>query len=465
MSPRVRLKVISQLDLNCTVNMPDPVPNINFDFICNPLEDLYEKLFGRPEYVDVANCNPATGECPTVPRKDGMIDKIDDIVDKVNEASGEIGNVYNKVKDLPADIDAVLNKVKDLPGAVEDLPGLAWDAIKVALDKLLDVNIRSGISLRDVLNTDSIGTALSAVRTILRMESDTWWTKVGIVELPSIPCPAPDTLTPFGKVGSDETVLKYNRYKFFIDKIIELIPDTETSLAVKVAAHTAYTAYELLGVCLEEAAETRAAEDQKKAEEENAALLEGRYTSLTSGIGGVSSQVATTTSALSVQLTNSYNALVIGGNAQTNILSSAITTAGAALSNQLTSSTTQLTNQLTSSTTQLSNQLTSSTTQLTNKVESEASAQRALDLRLQIELNLQAGEGKALVMFELPQIQGGYLELVRDTVNNAITSMLAAGQSINQAQRYFNDAQAAIAQGRYKDAFKYLQTAYQNVAK
>lgn len=286
------------------------------------------------------------------------------------------------------------------------------------------------------------------------MESDTWWTKVGIVELPSIPCPPPDTLTPFGKVGSGETVLKYNRYKFFIDKIIGLIPDTEPSLAIKVAAHTTYTAYELLGVCLEEAAEKRAAEEEKIAEEENAALLEGRHTSLTSGIGSVSSQVATTTSALSVQLTNSYNALITHGNAQTNILTSAIAATGLALSNQLTSSTTQL-----------SNQLTSSTTQLTNKVDTEANAQRALDLRLQIELNLQAGEGKALVMFQLPAIQGGYLELVRDTVNNAMTAMLAAGQSVNQAQRYFTDAETAISQGRYKDAFKFLQTAYQNVAK
>lgn len=46
-----------------------------------------------------------------------------------------------------------------------------------------------------------------------------------------------------------------------------------------------------------------------------------------------------------------------------------------------------------------------------------------------------------------------------------MTTMLAAGQSINQAQRYYSDAQAAISQGHYKDAFRFLQTAYQNVAK
>jgi hypothetical protein len=454
MSPGERLKVIANLNLDCTIDFGS-LGDISFDFICNPIEDLYEKLFGRAEETFCLG-----GVCQTLPGKVGMIDKVDDIV-------GTVGDVYDKVKDIPTklseikgyvdDIDNIYGKVNEIMGYVndiDDIPGLAWDAIEAALNQLLDVNIRSGISLRDVLNTNSIGAAVSAVRTILRMESDTWWTNIGIVALPSIPCPSRDTLTPFGKVGSDETVLKYNRYKFFIDKIIELIPDTEPSLAIKVAAHTAYTAYELLGVCLEEAAEERASEDQKKAEEENAALLEGRHTSLTSGIGGVSSQVATTTSALSVQLTNSYNALVIGGNAQTNILSSAITAAGAALSNQLTSSTTQL-----------SSQLTSSTTQLSNEIDAEAKEQRALDLRLQIELNLQAGEGKGLVMFQLPAIQNGYLELVRDIVNNAMTTMLAAGQSINQAQKYFNDAQAAISQGRYKEAFKFLQTAYQNVAK
>jgi hypothetical protein len=198
-----------------------------------------------------------------------------------------------------------------------------------------------------------------------------------------------------------------------------------------------------MGVCLEDAAD-----------DANDALLANRHTSVTSDIGSLSSQVATTTSALSVQVTNTYNALISHGNAQTNTLTAAIAATGAALSNQMTASTAQLTNQVDETTTALSNQ-----------VEAEATAQRSLDLRLQIELNLQAGEGKALTMFQLPGIHGGYLELVRDTVDNAIASMLAAGQSVNQAQRYFNDAQTAISQGRYKDAFKFLQTAYRDAAK
>ncbi len=90
---------------------------------------------------------------------------------------------------------------------------------------------------------------------------------------------------------------------------------------------------------------------------------------------------------------------------------------------------------------------------------------RQLDLRLQIELNLAAGEGNALAMFELPEANGGYLEMARDIVDNEISSLLAAGLPIGQAQKLFNDALSWIAGGRFKDAYDSLQKAHNELTK
>jgi hypothetical protein len=431
MAPHDRLRTITHFECG-----------YGFDWLCGPVDDILDK---------VKSIHGQVGDIK------GYVDDIDNIHDDLNEARSSIHNIQDRVAQMMGyvvDIDniyAALNEARTNIHQIEDrlnnVPNLASVAIKEALDKLLDKNIGSGLNVRELTQQTTIEGAVREIRKAFHLDSSTWWSRTEGVTLPDIPCPGAGTETLFGTVGTSDAATKATRYNYFMDKLLRLIPATEISLTIKIPADLLAMTYGFLGVCLQKAAADAGAEA-------NDVLLEGRHTSVTSGIGSLSSQVsqvATTTGGVSVQLTNTYNALVTDGNAQTNILSSATGAAGAALSNQLSSSTTQL-----------SNQLTSSTTQLTNKVDAEAKAQRTLDLRLQVELNLAADE--ALVMFQLPAIHGGYLELARDTVNNAITSMLASGHPVGQAVKYFNDAQTAISQARWKDAFKSLQSSYREVA-
>jgi hypothetical protein len=81
-----------------------------------------------------------------------------------------------------------------------------------------------------------------------------------------------------------------------------------------------------------------------------------------------------------------------------------------------------------------------------------------LDLRLQIELNLAAKQ--PLAMFQLPQANGGYVELVRDVVADAISAMLASGQTVGKASKYFEDGVAAMSLGNFKQAYLAFQRSY-----
>jgi hypothetical protein len=475
--PASRLKVVAQsldldLDFNCSIDL-DVIGTVSFNFLCSPIRSVFRAVEKAINSV------------------------VDDLTDRV--------------KDIASSVDHIVARVDQIRSSIQDIPDLAWGAISKALHDLLKVNIRGGFNLDEMLHLD-YKLAVIEMRASLHLTSH-WWESLSVETIPSLACPPIGTQTPFGATGTGEALAKFKRYDFFVKKLMDLIPDTELSLEIKIPAQIAFGLYEFTGVCLEEAAGI-----------EDGNLLTSRHGELTTGIsnlssqvttttgnltsqvaattsnlstqvaatsgnlssqvaattGNLSSQVATTTSALSVQLTNSFNNLTTNGSGQMASLTASVAAAQTALSNQLTGSTASLTasvtaaqtalsNQLTGSTTSLtasvaaaqtalSNQLTTTTNTLTNKIDTAAAAQRSLDLRLQIEGNLQAGG--TLAMFQVPAANGGYLELVRDTVNSAITSMLAAGQTINQAQKYFNDAQTAISQARYKDAFKSLQTAY-----
>ncbi len=409
-SAESRLRAVSNISLNCVVSLGSidlgdvlgsfSLGSINFNFICNPIADAINAVGGAIESA-------------------------------VSAATTALTNVINSVRDaLQSAIDAVTNTVNTLVNGIistvdtiwnflQTVPGLAWDAIKSALNFLLDIDLGNGITLRALIS-DGLSEAVPKLQQALHL-TGSWWNALGSAELPLIPCPGSGIHTPFGDVGSGDAVTKYNRYKFFIDKIIGLIPDTETSLEIKIPAQVLYAAFDYLGVCLQDAAN-----------DANDTLQSNRHTEVTTDISNVYANVTTTTTLLGQQLTISFNALTNLTNTQG---ASLITT------------------------------MTNNTIDIENLINSKTTAQRDLDLRMQIEQNLQAGEGKALAAFELPGANGGYLELARDIVNNAISSMLATSQGTGQAQKWFTDAQNNINNGKFKDAYKSLQKAYSELTK
>ena len=81
-----------------------------------------------------------------------------------------------------------------------------------------------------------------------------------------------------------------------------------------------------------------------------------------------------------------------------------------------------------------------------------------LVIRTQIEACLAAGLTVAL--YQLPESQGGYLEIVRDIVTEDIQRLQAVGQRIGNALHFLELGNEAYSQGSYKDAYKNYLHAY-----
>jgi len=239
--------------------------------------------------------------------------------------------------------------------------------------------------------------------------------------LPLIPCPPDGFSTPFGTVGTGDAVTKYNRYAFFLDKIFGLIPSDVFSLEVKIPAQVLYAAWQYLGVCLTDAAAAR-----------DSAQTDKRWADLTTSITNLGNQSGNNTLTLIAAISGSFASL-----------------------------TTLTTNDDAALTTLINNKSTDLKTNDNQKFEDA----RQLNLRLAIELNLQTDEAHALAMFQLPQADGGYLEVVQKVVNDDINGVLASGQTAGNAQRFFADALTAISQGKFKLAFKNFQHAYSELTK
>jgi hypothetical protein len=92
------------------------------------------------------------------------------------------------------------------------------------------------------------------------------------------------------------------------------------------------------------------------------------------------------------------------------------------------------------------------------QIDTEIATLQALTLRLQIEANL--GQRNAVGLFELPQAQGGQLELVRSIVNDIIQKLLAAGQDVGNAQMKLAQGDTDFAAGDFKKAYGDYAQAY-----
>ena len=69
------------------------------------------------------------------------------------------------------------------------------------------------------------------------------------------------------------------------------------------------------------------------------------------------------------------------------------------------------------------------------------------------------------VMFQLPEIFGGYLELVREIVEITINMMKDAGQDIHNANEKLIKGDEKFAAGEYKKAYKEYGKSYREATK
>jgi len=314
-------------------------------------------------------------------------------------------NAINAVESVVNDVVTIATNIWNF---IQTLPQLAVNAIKAAFDALLDIEIANGVTLRALLQQGVEG-AINAMQTALGLAGD-WWAAIQGFTLPEIPCPPRNTWTPFGQVGSSDAVRNYSKYKFILDKLIEMIPDTEVSLPVKISAQVLYAGFEYLGVCLEFEAD---AVD----EETNDNRWSNSATNQTSILAAISGH--------DVNMTNQHAAL-----------------------------STQLGNQGAAISTLIQNE----STTIQNKVQTASD----LNLRLAIEESLQSGEGNELALFQLPS-PWGQLDLVREIVSSSIDAMLAMGQSVGQASKYLAKGDGLMLDGDYKEAFEEFQKAYREL--
>ena len=85
---------------------------------------------------------------------------------------------------------------------------------------------------------------------------------------------------------------------------------------------------------------------------------------------------------------------------------------------------------------------------------------QALSVRAEIESMLADRSSPPVAIFVLPASQGGYIEIVRDTVATTIQNELSAGQSVGTAQTNLAQGNAALAAQNYQSAYLSYNAAY-----
>ena len=349
------------------------------------------------------------------------------ITDALQAGLNAVTNTVNSIVDgLVSTVNGIVSTANSIWNFVQTIPSLAWNAIKTAFQAILNTPLpgTNGLTL-NALISGHLDQVVPALQSALNLGSDFWNSLNGT--LPQIPCPPAGFSTPFGSVGSDDAAAKYNHYAFFLDKIFGLIPSDVFSLEVKVPAQVLYAAWQYLGVCLNEAAQTADA-------------------------------------AAAAQLnTDRYNNLILAGGNNTSAMINAINGNFSSLSMTLNNDFSSLSNLTSTDDANLTTLINNKFNDMTNLLKQRTDDAKALALRLAIEQDLQTDPPQGLLMFQVPQANGGYLELVRDTVNSDITNFLATGQSAGHAQQFFSDGLSQMSNGKFKDAYKSFQKAYQEL--
>ncbi len=406
--------------------------SVSFDFICNPLEDAMEAV--EHSVTSVANGIVSTMQA-------GINTAISNVQSAINNAIAAVTSTIDNV------VSAITSTVNDVWTFLQQLPGKAWDAIKAALNLLLDIEIRNGITLRDLVGRGAEH-ALTSMKTLLGL-AEGWWNAVSTFTLPAIPCPPAGFHTPFGDVGDSAASDNYGRYKLVIDGIIGMIPDTETSLAIKIPAQVLYMAFDFLGLCLEQAS---AAADSAQ---------------LTSRHNLVVTNFANTQIFVSTQISG----LAAASGTQTNTILALISAQSQNIQNSTRNHSSTIQTLVNSESTEMHSLIDTESTKIQNLIQAESDDTQndvaefqELNLRLTIERVLQAGTNNEVGHLQL-RAPWGRLQRVSEIVKESIDSMSTSGEGIGQARKYYDTAMALMADGKDKEAFRQFALAYRETTK
>ena len=131
--------------------------------------------------------------------------------------------------------------------------------------------------------------------------------------------------------------------------------------------------------------------------------------------------------------------------------------------NNVQTSVTVFHNEFTANATVVNNKLDAANTKL-DSLAITVSDQGALNLRIHIEDDLADPGNHPLALFEVPEANGGHLNLVRSIVADTIANMQATGQGVGNAQAFLAAGDAAKSAGNYKGAYANYGKAYRAAA-
>lgn len=275
-----------------------------------------------------------------------------------------------------------------------------------------------------------------------------WWTAVSTFTLPTIPCPAAGFHTPFGDVGDQAAADNHGRYKLLIDNIVGMIPDTETSLAIKIPAQVLYLAFDFLGTCLDQAA---ADADTNE--------LTARHDLVLTNFANMEAFIGLQIAGVAAQSGSQTDALLSSIETESTVIQNLINLQAAA-TDALVDAESDETEALVESESDAIRALLGSESA---DIQTALEEFRTLNLRLIAERALQSSGG-ALVMLQLPE-PWGHLGLVRDIVQETILAMAAAGQGVGNANQLFAKGVQAMNAGKFKDALTQFAMAYRDATR
>jgi hypothetical protein len=434
-SEKQRLAVVSlagpPISFNCNIDMPSPVPDINLGFICNPIASVLTTIRDGIESTVNTIVNGV---------RDGLNSAIAAVQSALNTAISAVTSVVNDI------VSGLTSLVDQIVTFVLSVPQKAWDLIKLALEALLDIPIKDGITIGDLVN-NGVEHALESMKTLLGLAPG-WWTAISTFQLPLIPCPPANFPTPFGPVGNTEASNNYARYRLIIAGLVGLIPDTEISLSVKIPAQILFMAFDFLGLCLEQAAAN--ADD---------VLAASRHNIVLSNFAGLQAHVATQVVGLSNAQGQQVTTILNEINKESLNVRAKVTNESLAIQALLISESDTVTNLVDSESTEIKNLI---------QGESDATQAgikdfRTLALRLIIEKTLRAGNNNEIASLQMLEPLG-HLRLVSDIVRETINNTKAAGEPVGKAEDDYTKGATAMNAGREKEAFRLFTKAYQQAA-
>jgi hypothetical protein len=418
----------------CTPEICTPAVNVtlNFDLFCNPVEDVVETI--EHGIVSIGNTLVET-------MRSGIDAAINAVKNTVNQSITAVTNVVDSV------INAIVGTVNDIWDFLQSLPDKAWEAIQLALNALLDIEIKDGVTVRDLVGR-GVKVALESMRTLLGLAGN-WWTAISNFTLPAIPCPPTGFHTPFGNVGESAAVDNYGRYKLLIDGIVEMIPDTEVSLAIKIPAQVIYMAFDFLGLCLEQAA---ANADQAELTSRHNIVLEN-FANMQMFVGTQLAGVALTSAGQTTQIMNLINT-------QSSNIQSTVSAQAQIIRAALSGKSTEIQNLVNQRSTEIQNLLQGEN----DATQADIKAFQTLYLRLVIEEVLQNGANGEITHLQLLE-PWGFLSVVADVVQKSIDAMSQAQEGVGTSQRSLDSGKQLMTEGKHKEAFREFSKAYRELTK